>query len=35
MSFLQLENLHAFVTGAAGGIGEAVVDELLGTQPLP
>ncbi|KAE9981813.1 hypothetical protein EG328_011406 [Venturia inaequalis] len=29
MSFLQLEDLHAYVTGAAGGIGEAIVDELL------
>ncbi|QDS76288.1 hypothetical protein FKW77_001942 [Venturia effusa] len=29
MSFLRLEGLHAFVTGAAGGIGGAIVDELL------
>ena len=29
MSFLGLENLHAFVTGAAGGIGSQVVTELL------
>jgi hypothetical protein len=30
MSFLELEGLHVFVTGAAGGIGSAVVDEFLG-----
>lgn len=30
MSFLKLEGLHAFCTGAAGGIGSAIVDELLG-----
>ena len=30
MSFLGLEGLHAFVTGARGGIGSAIVDELLG-----
>ncbi|CAE7193437.1 hypothetical protein HRS9139_08922 [Pyrenophora teres f. teres] len=29
MSFLQLEGLHVFVTGAAGGIGSAIVDEFL------
>ena len=29
MSFLGLENLHVFVTGAAGGIGSEVVDEFL------
>ncbi|KAL8710534.1 MAG: hypothetical protein Q9220_004967 [cf. Caloplaca sp. 1 TL-2023] len=29
MSFLQLEGLHAFITGAAGGIGIAAVEELL------
>ncbi|KAK5134224.1 hypothetical protein LTR08_006767 [Meristemomyces frigidus] len=29
MSFLGLEGLHAFVTGARGGIGLAIVDELL------
>ncbi|EON62814.1 hypothetical protein W97_02039 [Coniosporium apollinis CBS 100218] len=29
MSFLALEGLHAFVTGAAGGIGQAIVAELL------
>lgn len=29
MSFLQLEGLHVFVTGAAGGIGGAIVDEFL------
>lgn len=30
-SFLGLEACHAFVTGAAGGVGIAVVKELLGT----
>jgi FlaA1/EpsC-like NDP-sugar epimerase len=30
MSFLKLEGLHVFVTGAAGGIGSAIVDEFLG-----
>jgi FlaA1/EpsC-like NDP-sugar epimerase len=30
MSFLKLEGLHVFVTGAAGGIGGAIVDEFLG-----
>ncbi|KAF4548034.1 Enoyl-(Acyl carrier protein) reductase-like protein 36 [Elsinoe fawcettii] len=29
MSFLALESLHAFVTGAAGGIGSSIVRELL------
>jgi NAD(P)-dependent dehydrogenase (short-subunit alcohol dehydrogenase family) len=29
MSFLGLEGLHVFVTGAAGGIGSAAVDEFL------
>ncbi|KAL1302108.1 hypothetical protein AAFC00_002543 [Neodothiora populina] len=29
MSFLGIEGLHAFVTGAAGGIGQAIVEELL------
>lgn len=29
-SFLGLNGLHVFVTGAAGGIGERVVEELLG-----
>jgi NADP-dependent 3-hydroxy acid dehydrogenase YdfG len=32
MSFLQLEGLHVFVTGAAGGIGSAIVTEFLGNQ---
>jgi hypothetical protein len=37
MSFLAIEGLHAFVTGASGGIGQAIVEELLGTtlQALP
>lgn len=30
MSFLKLEGLHVFCTGAAGGIGSAIVEELLG-----
>jgi FlaA1/EpsC-like NDP-sugar epimerase len=30
MSFLGLEGLHVFVTGAAGGIGSAIVKEFLG-----
>jgi hypothetical protein len=34
MSFLALEGLHAFVTGAQGGIGQAIVKELLGTSLL-
>ncbi|OCK81745.1 polysaccharide deacetylase family protein-like protein [Lepidopterella palustris CBS 459.81] len=29
MSFLGLAGLHAFVTGAAGGIGSAIVEEFL------
>ncbi|KAK5127527.1 hypothetical protein LTR85_006866 [Meristemomyces frigidus] len=29
MSYLGLEGLHAFVTGARGGIGSAIVSELL------
>jgi len=33
MSFLQLDALHVFVTGAAGGIGSAIVDEFLGKEP--
>jgi NAD(P)-dependent dehydrogenase (short-subunit alcohol dehydrogenase family) len=32
MSFLSLEGFHVFVTGAAGGIGSAIVDEFLGTM---
>lgn len=37
MSFLAIDGLHAFVTGASGGIGQAIVEELLGTalQALP
>lgn len=35
MSFLGIEGLHAFVTGGVGGIGSAIVQELLGqSQPL-
>lgn len=30
MSFLGIEGYHAFVTGARGGIGRAIVAELLG-----
>ena len=30
MSFLALEDLHVFVTGAAGGIGSQAVVEFLG-----
>lgn len=30
MSFLGLEGLHVFVTGAAGGIGGQAVQEFLG-----
>ncbi len=30
MSFLGLEGLHIFVTGAAGGIGGQAVQEFLG-----
>ncbi|KAF2461679.1 polysaccharide deacetylase [Lineolata rhizophorae] len=29
MSFLGIEGLHVFVTGAAGGIGHAIVEEFL------
>jgi NAD(P)-dependent dehydrogenase (short-subunit alcohol dehydrogenase family) len=29
-SFLGLEGLHVFVTGAAGGIGSRAVQEFLG-----
>ena len=32
MSFLELRDYHAFVTGAAGGIGQAIVLELLGIR---
>lgn len=34
MSFLELEGLHVFVTGAAGGIGSAIVDEFLGMYSI-
>jgi NAD(P)-dependent dehydrogenase (short-subunit alcohol dehydrogenase family) len=30
MSYLAIEGCHAFVTGALGGIGSAIVEELLG-----
>jgi NAD(P)-dependent dehydrogenase (short-subunit alcohol dehydrogenase family) len=30
MSYLALEGLHAFITGAAGGIATAAVKEFLG-----
>jgi NAD(P)-dependent dehydrogenase (short-subunit alcohol dehydrogenase family) len=30
MSFLAIQGLHAFVTGAEGGIGTAIVKELVG-----
>ena len=30
MTFLALDGYHAFVTGARGGIGSAIVRELLG-----
>ena len=30
MSFLGLEGLHVFITGAAGGIGSQAVQEFLG-----
>jgi NAD(P)-dependent dehydrogenase (short-subunit alcohol dehydrogenase family) len=30
MSYLAIEGYHAFVTGALGGIGSAIVEELLG-----
>lgn len=29
-SFLGLESLHVFITGAAGGIGQRAVQEFLG-----
>lgn len=34
-SFLELEGLHAFVTGSAGGIGVEVVNEFLGEAAEP
>ncbi|KAH9881655.1 hypothetical protein IAQ61_000382 [Plenodomus lingam] len=33
MSFLGLQGLHVFVTGAVGGIGSALVDEFLAVEP--
>ena len=35
MSFLGLEGLHVFITGAAGGIGGAAAKEFLGIFALP
>ena len=39
MSFLGLEGLHVFITGAVGGIGSQAVQEFLGMEvvssPLP
>jgi NAD(P)-dependent dehydrogenase (short-subunit alcohol dehydrogenase family) len=32
MSFLGLEGLHVFITGAAGGIGRQAVKEFLGMR---
>jgi hypothetical protein len=29
-TFLSLEDLHVFVTGAAGGVGGVVIKEFLG-----
>ena len=34
MSYLAIEGHHAFVTGARGGIGSAIVKELLSEQNL-
>jgi NAD(P)-dependent dehydrogenase (short-subunit alcohol dehydrogenase family) len=34
MSYLALEGYHAFVTGARGGIGSAIVSQLLGTAQV-
>ena len=34
MSYLAIEGYHAFVTGALGGIGSAIVEELLGIHCL-
>ena len=34
MSFLGIDGLHVFVTGAAGGIATAAVKEFLGTNLL-
>lgn len=33
-SFLGIESCHVFITGAAGGIGSAVVKEFLGRKSL-
>jgi len=33
-SFLGIESCHVFITGAAGGIGRAVVKEFLGRKFL-
>lgn len=33
-SYLGIEGLHAFVTGAQGGIGSAIVQEFLGMLRL-
>ncbi len=33
MSYLSITGYHAFVTGAMGGIGSAIVEELLGKSP--
>lgn len=33
-TFLGLEDLHVFITGAAGGIGKQAVREFLGTLAL-
>ena len=34
MSYLGIEGYHAFVTGARGGIGSAIVNELLGSSTV-
>lgn len=35
MSYLGIEGKHAAVTGASGGIGQAIVLELLGKKWSP